>query len=246
MKNRRILVSQSQPTDTNSSFFKLAENFNLEISFTPLFSLEPVSVKEFKQQRINILEHTAIYFSSKNSIDSFFNISNQLRIEIPKEMKYFCLTDLLVNYLQKHIVLRKRKVFVAKKNVVDIFDLFIKHKEEKYLVVGSQNRKKEITDFFEVNDISFSEATLFNVSSNDLSEFVPEDFNMLVFFSPADVKSLMENFPTYKQNEMIIACFGPSTISAAKEAGLNVHIEAPQPQALSMSSAIELYMKNLN
>ena len=243
MKNRRVLISQAQPTDRNSSFFKLAEKFNFEISFTPLFALKPISAKEFMQQRINILDHSAIFFSSKNSIDFFFSISNQLKVEIPKEIKYFCMTELLVNYLQKHIVLRKRKIFVPKKNSVDIFDLFIKHKEEKFLVVGSQNRKKEITDYLMENGIDFSEAMLFRVLSNDISELVPDDFGMLVFFSPADVKSLAENFPTFRQNETIIACFGPSTISAATEAGLKVDIEAPQPQVPSMSSAIELYMK---
>ena len=246
MQNRRILVSQSKPTDANSSFFKLADRFKFEISFTPLFSLEPISVKEFRQQRINILEHTAIFFSSKNSIDCFFAISKQLRIEIPKEMKYFCLTEPLANYLQKHIALRKRKTFVGNGQLSEFSNLFIKHKEEKYLVVGSQNRKQEITNFFDVNDIHYSEAILFKVSSNDLSGLVLRDYGMLVFFSPADVKSLFENFPEFTQNDTLLACFGPTTIDAAKKAGLIVTIKAPTSEVLSMSGAIDLYLKNSN
>ena len=244
MRNKKILISQSQPADANSSFFKLAEKFKLKLSFTPFISQAPVDVKEFSQQRINILDHTAIVFSSKNSIDCFFNICRQLKIEISKEMKYFCLMEPLANYLQKHIVLRKRKIFVGNGQLTQFLNLFIKHKEEKYLVVGSQNRKQEIADFFVVNGIDFSEAIFFKVSSNDLSELVLKDFGMLVFFSPADVKSLFDNFPGYKQNETLLACFGPTTIAAAKQAGLNVNIIAPTPEALSMSGAIDLYLKN--
>jgi len=246
MKNRRILISQSKPTDVNSIYFKLAEKHELEISFKPFFSIEPVDAKEFRQQRISILEHTAVIFSSKNSIDYFFKICQQLKLEIPKEMKYFCIMEPVANYLQKYILLRKRKIFVGQGNLTGLFDLFLKHREEKYLVISSQNRKMEISGFFEENSIDYSEAALFNVSSNDLSGLELKDFGILVFFSPADVKSLFDNFPTYEQNETLIACFGPTTVITAKGAGLKVSIEAPIPQALSMSSAIELYMKNSN
>lgn len=246
MRNRKILISQSKPEDANSSFYKLAEKFKLDLSFTPFISQQPVDVKEFRQQRINILDHTAIVLSSKNSIDYFFNLCRELKIELPKEMKYFCQMDPLANYLQKHIVLRKRKIFTGNGSLAEYLSLFLIHKEDKYLVVGSQNPKKEITDFLRTNGIDFSEAILFNVSSNDLSNLELKEYGMLVFFSPADIKSLYDNFPNYKQKDTLLACFGPTTIAAATRVGLNIHIKAPTPEVLSMSGGIDLYLKNSN
>jgi len=229
----------------SSSYFKLAERFKLDISFVPFISIETVDINDFRRQRVNILEHTAVIFTSRNTIDHFFQICQELRITVPEAMKYFCLTEFIANYLQKYIVIKRRKLFVGKKNLNELFDLIKKHKEERYLIVCSQNRKIEIADFFETNNIEFTEATFFKVSSNDLSQLTLKDFGILVFFSPADVISLLDNFPDYNQNKTLIACFGASTILTAKEMGLTVDIEAPRPDALSMTDALELYLEKI-
>jgi len=242
MLNKRILFSQVKPDDENSVYYKLAEKFGLDISFVPFISTEAVEAREFRLQKINILEHTAVIFTSRNTVDHFFRMCQEMRIVVPGDMKYFCLTEVVAKYLQKYIILKKRKIFVGKKNLDDLFDRIRKNPDERYLIVCSQNRKAEITDFFDTNDLRYSEGTFFKVSSNDLSGLELKNFGIIVFFIPADVTSLFDNFPDYKQKNTRIACFGPATISLAKKFGLKVDIEAPRQEALSMSDAIDLYL----
>jgi uroporphyrinogen-III synthase len=239
---RGILISQNKPADENSSYFKLAEKFELNISFVPFISIEAVEVREFRMQKINILEHTAVIFTSRNTVDHFFRMCQELKIVVPETMKYFCMTEVVANYLQKYIVPKKRKIFIGKKNLNDLFDQIGKHPEERYLIVCSQNRKAEIAEFFESKNLKYSEAIFFIISSNDISKLKLKDYEIIVFFSPADVTSLFQNFPDYQQNKTLIACFGLATISMATKFGLTVNIEAPQAEALSMTEAIELYL----
>ncbi len=243
---RDILISQNKPADENSSYFKLAEKFELNISFVPFISIEAVEAREFRMQKINILEHTAVIFTSRNTVDHFFRMCQELKIVVPEAMKYFCMTEVVANYLQKYIVPKKRKIFVGKKNLNDLFDQIKKRPEERYLIVCSQNRKAEIAEFFESKNLKYSEAIFFIISSNDISKLKLKDYEIIVFFSPADVTSLFQNFPDYQQNKTLIACFGLATISMATKFGLTVNIEAPQAEALSMTEAIELYLtKNI-
>jgi uroporphyrinogen-III synthase len=242
MLNRRILFSQTKPADENSSYYKIAEKFDLDISFVPFISPEAVEAREFRMQKINILEHTAVLLTSRNTVDHFFRICQELRIPVPETMKYFCLTEVVANYLQKYILPKKRKIFVGEKNLNDLFNQIRKHPEDKYLIVCSQNRKIEIVEFFKGRNIEYTEATFFTITVNDLSQLNLKEFGIIVFFTPADVTSLFQNFPGYKQNKTMIACFGPATISMAKQFGLTVNIEAPIAEALSMIEAIELYL----
>lgn len=242
MQDRRILFSQTKPTDENSSYYKIAKEFDLDISFVPFISTEAVEAREFRMQKINILEHTAIILTSRNTVDHFFRMCQELRISVPETMKYFCLTEVVANYLQKYILPKKRKIFVGEKNLSDLFNLIRKHPEEKYLIVSSQNSKIEIVEFFKRRSLEYTEATFFTITVNDLSHLNLKEYGIIVFFTPADVTSLFQNFPGFKQNKIMIACFGPATISMAKQFGLIVNIEAPKAEARSMIEAIELYL----
>jgi uroporphyrinogen-III synthase len=244
--SRRVLISQSKPSDPNSSYYKLADKFNLDISFVPFNTIDPVDIKEFRKQKININEYTAIVFVSRNSIDHFYRVWKELKIPVPDGMKYFCLTELVANYLQKYIVPKKRKIFVGKRNLSELFEQFSKQNEEKYLLVSSQNPKREIAKYFSENGIKYSEVSFFHVTPNDLSGIKLQEFDIIGFFSPSDVKSLYHNFPGFKQKKTLLACFGPSTILAAKEAGLTVNIKAPSSEALSMTDALNLFFKTAN
>ncbi len=245
-KVKSILVTQEAPTDPNSPYFKLAEKFNLKIDFRPFIQVEPLPAKEFRKQKIEILNHTAIIFTSRNAVDHFFTIAQELKLEMPPEMKYFCISEQTSNYLQKYIVIRKRKIFTGLKSTQDLLEIIKKHKNEKFLFPCSDIRKNDIPEFLKANGFTYTEAIIYNTVAADLSDLKNVYYDILAFFSPSGINSLFVNFPDFKQNNTRMAAFGPTTSKAVKDAGLVLDIEAPLPNAPSMTGALELYIKKAN
>jgi uroporphyrinogen-III synthase len=241
-----ILVSQPEPTDKNSPYLELAKKYDIKIDFRPFIQVEPITVKEFRKQKINILDHTAIVFTSKKAVEHFFDLCKGLRIEMPVTMKYFCVTEQTANFLQKFIVIRKRKIFNGTRTVNDLFPYFKKHKDDKYLFPCSHIRKDDTITFMRESHIKVTEMVLYKTVSSNLSDLVELNYDVLAFFSPSGVISLKENFPTFEQNGTRIAAFGPTTSKAVRDAGLILDIEAPLPNAPSMTGALEAYIKLAN
>ena len=245
-KVKSILVTQEAPTDPASPYFKLAEKFNVKIDFRPFIQVEPLPAKEFRKQKIEILNHTAIIFTSRNAVDHFFTIAQELKLEMPPEMKYFCISEQTSNYLQKYIVIRKRKIFTGLKNTQELLEIIKKHKNEKFLFPCSDIRKNDIPDFLKNNGFNYTEAIIYNTVAADLSDLKNVYYDKLAFFSPSGINSLFVNFPDFKQNNTRLAAFGPTTAKAVRDAGLILDIEAPLPNAPSMTGALELYIKKAN
>jgi uroporphyrinogen-III synthase len=245
-KVKSILVTQEAPTDANSPYLKLAEKFNLKIDFRPFIQVEAVPVKEFRKQKIEILQHSAVIFTSRHAVDHFFSICQELKLEMPPEMKYFCISDQTSNYLQKYIVIRKRKIFSGLKDTKDLLEIIKKHKNEKFLFPCSDIRKNDIPDFLRENGFHFTEAIMYHTVAANLSDLKNVYYDILAFFSPSGINSLFVNFPDFKQNNTRIAAFGPTTAKAVKDAKLILDIEAPLPNAPSMTGALELYIKIAN
>ncbi len=241
-----ILVSQPKPTDEKSPYYILAEKYNLKIDFIPFIQIEQVDLKEFKKQKIEILAHTAVIFTSRNAIDNFFRICTEAKIEVPAEMKYFCITEQTANYLQKYIVIRKRKIFVGKKIASDLEEVIKKHKTEKFLYPCSDIRKDDIPMFLSQNGFTFSEAVFYKTVASDLSHLADVNYDIITFFSPSGISSLFVNFPNFEQKGTRIAAFGPTTAKAVNDAGLILDVEAPLPNAPSMTGALEIYIKKAN
>ena len=245
-KVTKVLVTQSRPADEKSPYFDLANKFNLTIDFRPFIQIQGVSYKDFRKQKINILDHTAIIFTSRNAIDHFFRICQEARIEVPADMKYFCISEQTANYLQKYIVIRKRKIFSGTKTATELFDLIKKHKTEKFLFPCSNIRRNDIPEFMDTSSLHFTEAVMYETVSTDLSDLAIDSFDIIAFFSPSGVTSLLTNFPDFTQNGIRMAAFGPTTAKAITDAGLILDIEAPLPNAPSMTGALELYIKKAN
>ena len=246
MKIKRILVSQPKPTTPKSPYADLAEKNNLKIDFRPFIQVEGVAAKEFRKQRINFLDHSAVIFTSRTAIDNFFRIAEDLRVTVPDTMKYFCISEATAYYLQKYIVYRKRKIFHSTGRFSDLVEVLKKHKDEKFLVPLSDIHKQEIPSLLNKNKINYTKAILYRTVSSDLSDLKDVNYDVLVFFSPSGIKSLFQNFPDFKQNDTKIASFGPATAKAVKEAGLRLDIQAPMPQAPSMAMALEQFIKKYN
>jgi len=246
LRIKKILVSQPEPEHEKSPYRELAVKNNLKIDFRPFSHVEGLSAKDFRQSRIDILEHSAIIFSSKTAIDHFFRICEELRITVPDTMKYFCTSESVAFYLQKYIVYRKRKIFYGKSTLNDIEDVLIKNKDEHFLIPLSDNHKPEIPLLLERLKIIFTKAILYRTVSSDLSDLSNIDYDILVFYSPAGIKSLFHNFPQFQQNEIKIASFGDATAKAVKEAGLRLDIQAPVPEAPSMTMALDIFIKEFN
>lgn len=249
MKNEKIksvIVSQPKPESEKSPWFDLAKKQGLKIDFRPFIQVEPILLKEFRQQKVTILEHTAIILNSRNSVDNFFRICTEAKIEIPPDMKYFCVNESIANYLAKYIQVRKRKIFIGKGTEAELQPLFKAHPTEKYLFPCSDWRKQDIEKFMKKNKIAFKEAFFYRIKSADLSDLTNVNYDIIAFFSPADIRSLFENFPKFKQKKTCIAGFGASTIKAMVEAGLNVNFQAPTPQTPSMVMAIDKFVESVN
>jgi uroporphyrinogen-III synthase len=246
LKVRKILVSQPKPDTDKSPYFDLAVRNNIKIDFRSFIQVEGVSAKEFRQTRIQILDHCAVIFTSRTAIDHYFRISQELRLTIPDTMKYFCISEATAFYLQKYIVYRKRKIFYGNGTLNDLTEVMKKHKDEKFLLPLSHIHKQEIPELLDKSGYKYTKAILYKTVSSDLSDLKDVNYDVLVFFSPSGITSLLQNFPEFKQNDTAIASFGPSTASAVKEAGLRLDIQAPTPQAPSMTMALEQYIKKNN
>ena len=242
MKIKTILVSQPEPKNDKSPYAELADKKGLKIDFRPFIQVDSVPVKDFRQERIDILSHTGVIFTSRTSVDNYFRISEELRLTIPDTMKYFCISEATAYYLQKYIVYRKRKIFYGNGTFADLMEVIKKHKDEKFLVPLSDTHKEEIPKKLEQAKIKYTKAIMYRTVSADLSDLSDVNYDMLVFYSPSGIKSLMENFPEFKQNNTKIATFGPKTANAVKEAGLQVNIMAPSKEAPSMTMAIEQFV----
>lgn len=243
---KSILVSQPKPTDPNSPYLKLSKKYNLKIDFRKFIEIDPVDIKEFRKQKINILDHSAVIFTSRNAVDHFFRLATESKIEIPSDMKYFCISEQTANYLQKYIVIRKRKIFTGERTAADLLAVIKKHKGEKFIFPCSNIRTNDIPNFLSENEFDWSEAIIYRTVASDLSDLDDVTYDIIAFFSPSGIESLLHNFPDFKQNNTRIAAFGPTTSKAVKEAGLILDIQAPLPKAPSMTGAIEFYIKESN
>ncbi len=243
MKIKTILVSQPAPTEEKNPYAELAKKFALKIDFRPFIKIEAVPGQEFRQERVNILDHSAVVLTSRNAVDHFFRMCKELRLTVPETMKYFCVSESVAYYVQKYIVYRKRKVFIGKQSFNDLMDVIKKHKGETYLVPCSDIQKQEIPAQLDKAGVKYTNAVFYRTVASDLSDIKDLAYDMLVFFSPGGIESLRKNFPKFKQNGVVIAAFGPTTAKAVRDAGLRLDIEAPLPEAPSMTGAIELFLK---
>jgi uroporphyrinogen-III synthase len=244
VKVKKILISQPKPTSEKSPYFEIANKYGLDLVFRPFIKVEGLSAKEFRQSKVSILDYTAVIFTARTAIDHFFRLCEEMRITIPDTMKYFCTTEAIALYLQKYIVYRKRKIFHGKTGKLDdLLPALLKHKNDKYLYAIS-NVHREDTNILDKNNIDYTKAVMYRTVSNDFEPGEPFDYDMIVFFSPQGIESLLKNFPNFEQGDVKIGTFGANTAEAVRNAGLRLDIEAPSPKAPSMTAAIDLYFKD--
>lgn len=243
MTIKNILISQ-QPPKAASPYSSIAEKYGVHFDFAPFFKIEPLSSREFRGQRINILDHSAIVFSARSTIDAFFHLCDELRIKIPETMKYFCLSEAVAMYLQKHIVYRKRKIFFGDGTPASILaQIGSKHKDENFLIAMSDSANNDIAGIFQENGFKYESAVFVKSVSQDLHSLDIRSYDMMVLYNPADVKSLFENFPDFSQGNIKFVSYGKSVIKAMTEAGLEIEISAPTAEAPSVAKAIEIYLE---
>ncbi len=243
MKVKKILISQPKPADLEKSpYTALTEKYNLEVDYKKFIKVEGIKSIEFRQSKVNILDHTAIIFTSRKAVDHFFRMAGEMRVYIPDTMKYFCISESTAYYLQKYVQYRKRKIFHGKQSFNDLMEVIKKHKKEKFLLPCSESHKNDIPARLNKDKIKYSKAVIYRTLPANLSDIPIGEYDMLVFFSPSGVKSLFENFSDFKQEETVIAAFGPSTIKAAEKEGLKVIVKAPSRTAPSMSMAIDQFL----
>ena len=245
MSVKKILISQQQPKAA-SPYASIEEKFGVTFEFQPFFKIEPLTSREFRTQRVNILDYTAIVFSARTTIDAFFQLCEELRVKIPETMKYFCTTEAVANYLQKHIVYRKRKLFFGDGTPSSVINLIgPKHKGETFLIATSDSTSKDaVTKVFETTKFNFSTAAFVKSVPQDLKEIDLHSYDAIVFFNPADVKSLYENHPEFTQGEIKFISYGKSAQKAMEEAGLEIAVSAPTPEAPSVAKALEIFLSN--
>lgn len=242
---KKILVSQPQPTSEKSPYYDLATRFGVELVFRPFIKVEGLTPKEFRQQKINILDYSAIVFTSRHAIDNFFKLAKEMRVAIPEDMKYFCITETIALYIQKYVQYRKRKVFFGTTGKIDdLIPTMVKHKNEKYLVPMSDVHNDSLQNMLDGKKLNHTECVMYRTVSNDFTQEEVDtfDYDLLVFFSPSGVDSLKKNFPDFNQGEIAIATFGPATAKAVKDAGLRLDIEAPTEKYPSMTGALLHYL----
>jgi uroporphyrinogen-III synthase len=243
---KKVLITQPRPESDKSPYFDLERKYGVQLEFQPFIRLEAIPAKEFRKQKIDIAAHTAVILTSRNAIDHFFRVCEEMKVAVSQDTKYFCITEAVALYLQKFILYRKRKVFYgADGSNKSLFDVINKHKSnEKFLYVCSENQQdSEITGWLKTNNCDFSLAFMYRTVSNDVKDMLTKtEFDVICFFTPSGVKSLFDNMPQFKQNGTIIGAFGNNTSKAVEEAGLKLEIKAPQPQAPSMVAALEKYL----
>ncbi len=246
MKVKTILVSQPEPKVDNSPYVRLIEKQKVKIDFRPFIHVEGVNAKEVRQQKIDLSDYTAIILNSRNSVDHFFRIAEDMRFKVPDTMKYFCQSEAVAYYLQKYVVYRKRKIYVGKRNFEDLIPLIKKYKDEDFLMPSSDVLKPIIPKSLDELKINWKRAVLYKTVISDLSDLRNVYYDILVFFSPSGIESLFKNFPDFEQNNTRIAVFGNTTVKAAQESSLRVDIQAPTPETPSMTMALEKYISSVN
>ena len=244
---KKILVSQPKPSSDKSPYFDIEERQNVEIVFRPFIKVEGLSPKEFRQQKISLSEFTAIVFTSRHAIDHFFGLAKELRFVVPEDMKYFCITEQVALYIQKYVQYRKRKIFYGSTGkFADLLPTMAKHKSERYFVPLSDVHNDDIARALDEKKLNHTEGVMYRTVPNDFVGNEPFDFDMLVLFSPSGVQSLLHTFPNFVQGDMAIACFGPTTAKAIRDAGLRLDLEAPTPKYPSITSALSAYIEEIN
>jgi uroporphyrinogen-III synthase len=246
LKVKNILVSQPKPVDLDKSpYGELCKKFNLKIDFHKFIKVEEVSAQEFRQAKGTFQGHTAVILTSRHAVDHFFRIAKELRYEIPDSTKYFCISESTAYYLQKYVQYRKRKIFHGKQNFEDLMEVLKKHMDEKFLVPSSDIHKQTMFQLLDKEKVNYKKAVIYKTVASNLRNLDIGSYDMIIFFSPAGVKSLLKNFPDFEQNNSLIAAFGPTTAKAVKEAGLKLDIPAPTKSAPSMTMAIDEYLTNM-
>jgi uroporphyrinogen-III synthase len=245
---KKVLITQPKPEGTKSPYFDLAKKYSLNLDFHPFIVVEGIPAKDFRKQKIDIATYTAVIFTSRNAIDHFFRICDEMKVTVSQETKYFCITESVALYLQKFILYRKRKVFYGADGLnKSLFDVINKHKDnEKFLYPCSESFDSEITNWLKSHNCGYATPVLYKIISNDVKDVIARNYDVICFFTPGGVKSLIENFPNFKQNGTRIGAFGANTFKAAEDAGLTLDIKAPQPQAPSMISALEKFLTESN
>lgn len=243
-KVKNILISQPRPSNERSPYYDIAEKYNLDVHFYPFIRVDRLSVKEFRQQRINILDFTAIVFTSRTAVDKFFSLCEELKITITEEMKYFCISETVALYLQKYIVYRKRKIFFSQTGKIEgLNNHFTKHSKEKFLFPVPEEHNDEVTQFLDHKKLSYTKSVMYRTVSSEFPEDEKMEYDMIIFFSPLGIQSLMKNFPDYKQGDAAIGCFGSTTAKVVEESGFRLDCEAPQPEYPSMVAALDAFLK---
>lgn len=244
---KKILISQPRPTSEKSPYFEIEKKYGVQLVFHPFIKVECLTAREFRQQKVQILDHTAIVFNSRHAIDHFFTLCKEMRIAIPETMKYFGISEMVSLYIQKYVQFRKRKVFYPTSGkLADLIALMAKHKTETYLVPQSDVHSDELHKMAEAKKLQVRECVMYRTLSNDLPSDTPFDFDMVVLFTPAGVESLLKNVPNFKETQAKLACFGKSTAKAIEEAGLPLELEAPSVKAPSITGSLELYLEEHN
>jgi len=242
---KKILVSQPKPSSDKSPYYDIAKRFGVELVFRPFIKVEGISAREFRQQKVSITDYTAVIFTSRHAIDHFFTLAKELRANIPEDMKYFCVTETIALYIQKYVQYRKRKVFFgASGKIDDLLPMMMKHKTERYLVPQSDVHNDAIAQLLESKKLQHKECIMYRTVSNDFTEeeIKAFDYDMLLFFSPSGIEALSKNFPNFKQGDIAIATFGPTTAKAAEEAGLRLDFKAPTEKYPSMTGALQHFL----
>ena len=246
MKVKSILVTSPKPESDKSPYFELAKQYNLKIDFREFIHVEPIDIRVFLEDKIDISKFTAIIFTSKNAVDHFFRICKDLFIHVPETFNYYCVSESIAYYLQKFVVYKRRKVLYSKNQDKSLIDIIKQNSKEKFLLPCSDSIKLELSNELTKNKIKFKEAVIFKVVASDLSDLAEVKYDMIVFFSPSTITSLYKNFPDFEQNNTRLAAFGPATCEAVLAAGLTLNIQAPVPGIPSMTMAIEQYIKKVN
>ncbi len=246
MKVKTILVSQPEPKIENSPYFDLQQKQHVKIDFRPFIHVEGVPCKEVRLQKIDLSNFSAIILNSRNAVDHFFRVAEEMRFKVPDSMKYFCQSEAVAFYLQKYVVYRKRKIYVGKRTFKELSPLIKKYKDESFLLPTSDKLKNNVPDILNGLEVDWQKAVFYRTVASDLSDLADVSYDILVFFSPSGIDSLIKNFPDFEQNETRIAVFGDTTIKAVKDHNLRVDISAPTPENPSMSMALEKYIKTAN
>lgn len=246
MKVKTILVSQPEPKVENSPYFDLQNKHKIKVDFRPFIHVEGVPAKEVRAQKIDLNNYTAIILTSKNSVDHFFRVAEEMRYKVPEDLRYFCQSEAVAYYLQKYVVYRKRKIYVGQKDFADMSSLFKKYKDEKFLLPASDKLNADVPQTLNNLKLDWTPGTFYRTVMSDLSDLKDVYYDVLAFFSPTGIQSLFKNFPDFKQNNTRIAVFGSTTQKEALEHGLRVDIMAPTPEAPSMTMALEKYVAEAN